>query len=67
MKYSWIEEYCLSKKGVIKDFKVKGSSNTVKRGTVIKGIHLTSNDEEIECKVAGMRGLVLKTCFLKKA
>jgi len=23
MKYSWIEEYCLSKKGVIKDFKVE--------------------------------------------
>lgn len=52
---------------VIKDLKVKGSSNVVKRGTLVKNIQLTSNEEEIECRVDGMRGLVLKTCFLKKA
>jgi protein PhnA len=50
----------------IKDLKVKGSSQTLKRGTVIKNIHLTHDPEEIECRTAGIKGLVLKTCFLKK-
>ena len=52
---------------VIKDLKVKGTTVTLKRGTVIKGIHLTSDPEEIECRVEKVKGLVLKTCFLKKA
>lgn len=49
-----------------KDLKVKGSSTTLKRGTLIKGIRLTDNDEEVECRAAKMQ-VVLKTCFLKKA
>lgn len=52
---------------VIKDLKVKGTSSTLKRGTMIRGIHLTDNKEEIECRVEKIKGLVLKTCFLKKA
>jgi protein PhnA len=52
---------------VIKDLKVKGTSSTLKRGTMIRGIHLTDNEEEIECRVEKIKGLVLKTCFLKKA
>lgn len=52
---------------VIKDLKVKGSSVTLKRGTLIKNIRLTSNDEEIECNAEKVKGLVLKTQFLKKA
>lgn len=51
---------------LIKDLDVKGTSVTLKRGTVIKNIRLTSNDEEIECRVEKIKGLVLKTCFLKK-
>lgn len=51
---------------VIKDLKVKGTSVTLKRGTVIKGIRLTGDEEEIECRVEKVKGLVLKTCFLKK-
>ena len=51
---------------VIKDLKVKGTSVTLKRGTVIKNIHLTSDEDEIECRVEKVKGLVLKTCFLKK-
>jgi protein PhnA len=51
---------------LIKDLKVKGAGETIKRGTVIKNIHLTSNDEEIECRTGSIKGLVLKTCFLKK-
>lgn len=52
---------------VIKDLKVKGSSATLKRGTRIKNIRLTNDDEEIECNSDQVKGLVLKTCFLKKA
>ena len=51
---------------LIKDLKVKGTSTTLKRGTVIKGIHLTSNPEEIECRAEKIKNLVLKTCFLKR-
>jgi len=32
---------------VIKDLKVKGSSTGLKRGTMVKNIHLTGNDDEI--------------------
>ena len=52
---------------VIKDLKVKGTSVTLKRGTLIKNIRLTDDDEEIECNSDKVKGLVLKTCFLKKA
>ena len=50
---------------VIKDLKVKGGSSDLKRGTLIKKIHLTSDPGLIECKVDGSV-LVLKTEFLKK-
>lgn len=52
---------------VIKDLKVKGTSVTLKRGTLIKNIRLTNDDAEIECNADKVKGLVLKTCFLKKA
>ena len=52
---------------LIKDLKVKGTTVTLKRGTVAKNIRLTSNQEEVECNVEKVRGLVMKTCFLKKA
>ncbi|WP_243360212.1 alkylphosphonate utilization protein [Fundidesulfovibrio terrae] len=52
---------------IIKDLKVKGSSVTLKRGTLIKNIRLTDNEGEIECNADKVKGLVLKTCFLKKA
>ncbi|MEJ0062251.1 MAG: alkylphosphonate utilization protein [Alphaproteobacteria bacterium] len=51
---------------LIKDLNVKGSSVTLKRGTVIKNIRLTSNDEEVECRTEKVKNLVLKACFLKK-
>ncbi len=50
---------------VIKDLKIKGASDTLKRGTVIKNIRLTSKAEEIECRI-GKSTIVLKTCFMKK-
>jgi protein PhnA len=52
---------------VIKDLKVKGSSNALKKGTKIKNIRLTDNQEEIECNTDTIKGLVLKTMFVKKA
>jgi len=52
---------------LIKDLKVKGTTVTLKRGTIAKNIRLTSNQDEVECNVEKVRGLVLKTCFLKKA
>jgi protein PhnA len=52
---------------IIKDLKVKGSSDTLKRGTTFKNIRLIEEDEEaIECG-QGRNTVVLKTCFLKKA
>lgn len=52
---------------LIKDLKVKGASVTLKRGMLIKNIRLTSNEGEVECNADKVKGLVLKTCFLKKA
>ncbi|RCR69579.1 alkylphosphonate utilization protein [Larkinella punicea] len=50
---------------LIKDLKVKGSSTTLKRGTVVKNIRLTDDAEEIEGKV-DRAVMVLKTQFLQK-
>jgi protein PhnA len=52
---------------LIKDLKVKGSSVTLKRGTLVKSIRLTDVEGEIEGKVEKVKGLVLKTEFVKKA
>lgn len=52
---------------LIKDLKVKGANATLKRGTVIKNIHLTDDEEEIEGRTDKIKGLVLKACFVKKA
>lgn len=52
---------------VIKDLKVKGTSETLKRGTLVRGIRLTGRPGEVECSTKQVKGLVLKTEFLKKA
>jgi len=52
---------------LIKDLKVKGTSVTLKRGTLVKGIRLTGDPDEVECRVEKVKGLVLRTEFLKKA
>jgi protein PhnA len=46
---------------------VKGANVTLKRGTMIKGIRLTGNPEEVDCRHEKVKGLVLRTEFLKKA
>jgi protein PhnA len=40
---------------------------TLKRGTLVKNIRLTANSGEIECSTRQVKGLVLKTEFLKRA
>jgi protein PhnA len=51
---------------LIKDLKVKGSSLNLKRGTVVKKIKLTDNEDEVDCRIAGS-SIVLRTEFLKKS
>ncbi|EOJ1015354.1 alkylphosphonate utilization protein [Campylobacter jejuni] len=48
---------------VMKDLKVKGTSTTLKRGTTIKNIKLTSKQGEIEARVDKFGVIVLKTEF----
>ncbi|WP_105432837.1 alkylphosphonate utilization protein [Neorhizobium sp. T6_25] len=51
---------------LIKDLKVKGAGQTLKQGTVIKSIKLTENPEEIDCRHEAIKGLVLRTEFVRK-
>jgi len=51
---------------VIKDLKVKGSSNTVKVGTKVKNIRLVDGDHDIDCNIPGIGAMGLKTEFVKK-
>lgn len=51
---------------LIKDLKVKGTNTTLKQGTVIRSIRLTENPEEIDCRHETVKGLVLRTEFVRK-
>lgn len=51
---------------LIKDLKVKGANQTLKQGTVIRSIRLTDNEQEIDCRYEGIKGLVLRTEFVRK-
>ena len=51
---------------LVKDLKVKGAGQTLKQGTVIRSIRLTDNPEEIDCRHDQIRGLVLRTEFVRK-
>lgn len=51
---------------LIKDLKVKGSSQVIKQGTKVKGIRLQEGDHNISCKIDGS-GMNLKSEFVKKA
>ncbi len=52
---------------LVKDLKVKGAGQTLKRGTVIRSIRLTGDPQEIDCRYEGIKGLVLRAEFVKKA
>ncbi|MDR3508833.1 MAG: alkylphosphonate utilization protein [Caulobacteraceae bacterium] len=51
---------------LIKDLKVKGAGQVLKRGTVIRSIRLTGDDQEIDCRHESIKGLVLRAEFVKK-
>jgi protein PhnA len=51
---------------LIKDLKLKGSTQVIKGGTKAKSIRLVDGDHEISCKIEGS-AIGLKACFVKKA
>lgn len=51
---------------VIKDLKVKGSSQVVKVGTKVKNIRLVGADHDIDCRIDGIGAMKLKSAFVKK-
>lgn len=51
---------------LIKDLDVKGTNQTLKRGTLIKSIRLTGDPQEIDCRFEGIKGLVLRAEFVRK-
>ncbi|EQB02136.1 alkylphosphonate utilization protein [Sphingobium baderi] len=50
----------------IKDLKVKGAGQTLRKGTVIKSIRLTGDPQEIDCRFEGIKGLVLRAEFVRR-
>ena len=52
---------------LIKDLKLKGSSNVIKVGTKVKNIRLVDGDHDIDCKIEGFGAMQLKTEFVRKA
>ncbi len=50
---------------LVRDLKVKGTNNNLKRGTVAKNVRLTHKNDEVECRF-GKTTIVLKTQYLKK-
>ena len=51
---------------LIKDLKVKGANQTLRRGTTIRSIRLTGDPQEIDCRYEGIKGLVLRAEFVRK-
>lgn len=51
---------------LIKDLKLKGSSQVVKQGTKVKNIRLVDEDHDIDCRIDGFGGMKLKSEFVKK-
>lgn len=51
---------------LIKDLKVKGAGQVLKRGTVIRSIRLTGDEQEIDCRFEAIKGLVLRAEFVRK-
>jgi protein PhnA len=54
---------------IVKDMKVKGSSNTLKVGTKVRNIRLVDGpgDHDIEAKVDGFGPMNLKSSIVRKA
>lgn len=52
---------------IVKDLKVKGAAGTLKVGTRVKGIRLTTGEHNIDCRIEGLCPTQLKSEFVKKA
>lgn len=54
---------------VIKALKVKGSATGIKAGTKVRNIRLVNGvgDHDIDCKIAGIGAMQLKSSVVKKA
>lgn len=52
---------------VVKDLKIKGSSQVVKVGTKVRNIRLTGGDHDIDCRIDGIGNMQLKSAYVKKA
>ena len=50
---------------LMKDLKIKGSSQVIKQGTKVKNIRIVDGDHDIACKIDGSN-MMLKSEFLKK-
>ena len=51
---------------LIKDLKLRGSSEVLKQGTKVRNIRLVDGDHEIDCRIDGS-AMALKACFVRKA
>jgi protein PhnA len=51
---------------VIKDLPVKGAPKSIKAGTKVKGIRLTTGDHNIDCRIDGFGQMALKSEFVRK-
>ncbi len=51
---------------ILKDLKLKGSSQSIKVGTRVKNIRLVDSDHNINCKIDGFGAIKLKSQFVKK-
>lgn len=52
---------------VLKDIKVRGTSLVIKGGTKVKNIRLVDSDHNIDCKIAGIGPMKLKSELVKKS
>jgi protein PhnA len=51
---------------LVKDLKVKGANQTLRRGTVIRSVRLTGDPQDIDRRFEGIKGLVLRAEFARK-
>ncbi|SNY90747.1 phosphonoacetate hydrolase [Cohaesibacter sp. ES.047] len=51
---------------VIKDLKIKGTSDVVKVGTKVKNIRIVDGDHDIDCRIPGIGSMGLKSEFVRK-
>ena len=51
---------------LVKDLRLRGSSQVLKQGTKAKDIRLVDGDHDIDCRIDGAK-MGLKSCFVRKA